>query len=415
MDNESKEELIIETPNKQNEISKTNTYYTDGDIKFKRINFDNPTSILKYGQDILQESKDMVNKLSALANIEEENPIKFDDMINKLTSGFSELSSVKTSKSLAKFLPETGIFGPVGKVINKVKEKRFESEIYTETYQLEEYNKNIDKLAATIEKKKNNTLISSELDRKIAEKMTTYINVLSLAINVGQQDLDNYIKNIYEVKKAEYEKTKDIDLGRELHIIEQVINLTKKKLNELSKQLLLMENDRYERNLRQGPSFELIIGYESYLTTTIEALRRQGQSIIANKRLKTNQEKLELLNDKSNEVFQKNSEVLLESIEKSIDLSKKGNIYTETLQKLNDNIKAGIDLLRRGSEEINVQIQQDKKLIDSLLSSFNGYENEIRNIFGETSIDSSSFSSNNFTDKDKEDKKGKSLFPFSRK
>ena len=401
------------TESKNSAIVTSNTYYDEeGQISFKRLNFDDPTSILKYGQDILQKSKDMVNKLSILANIEEENPIKFDNMINKLSENFGELSISKMD-SAPKALPEKGIFSPIGKLINRVNEKKYENKTYSESYQLEEYNKNIDKLAAEVEKKKNNTLNAINLDREIGKKMSPFINALSLAIELGNKDLDEYIKTFYEQKKQEYQQNMSEEIQKEILIAEQKIILAKRKLNELGKQLILMKNDRDERKLRQGPNFELVIGYDSYLTTTVDALRRQAQSIIANKRLKSNQEKLQLLNDKSNEVFQKNSEILVENIQKSLEISTKGTIYNETIQNLGENVKAGIDLLRKGNKQLSEQIEQDKKFVNGVLSSFEEYEQELKDIYNNSSMNTSAFSSKEYIDED--DEKGNLFFPFKRK
>ena len=104
---------------KGNSITTTNTYYdAEGNISFRRLDFNEPTTILKYGQEILEKSGEVVNKLSTLANIEDENPVTFDNMVNKLSDSFGDLSGASNEESVPKALPEKGLFSSIKQLAN---------------------------------------------------------------------------------------------------------------------------------------------------------------------------------------------------------------------------------------------------------------------------------------------------------
>lgn len=409
------QQVTEETVNQSqdNSIVKTDKYYgTDSQIHFTRVNFELPETIRKYGYDILKPLSDLMKKTTAISNIDEVNPVKFNNMINELDA-FADYADDSTL-DIPKALPEKGFLMPLGKFFNKINEKKAETKVYTEAQQVEEYNKNIDNIAIAVEKEKNNTLATMNLDSEIMKKMKPYINTLKIAIDVGELDLQEYEDSVANPRKSEYEANPTDELRKLVMLDTQRVGIFRKKLEDLRKRFALLENNYTEIELRQGPNMELVIEYDSYLTTTVETLRLQAQSVVANKKQRERQEMLERLNDKTNEVYQKNSEALLGNIQKSVDMSLKGSIYMETLVALNNNVKAGIDLLKSGNEKRMKAMEHDKDMISDILKSYDEYGEELQSMLEANSIDTGSYISNNYKD-DNEPKKGSSFFRFGRK
>lgn len=414
VDSEVQQEMVENVNQSQdNTIVKTDKYYgSDSQIPFTRVNFELPETIRKYGYDILKPLSDLMKKTTAMANIDEVNPVKFNNMINEL-GAFAEQDDDNTL-TVHKALPEKGLLIHINKALNKINEKKAEIKASTETEQVEEYNKNIDNIATAVEKEKNNTLATMDLDSEIMKLMRPYLDTLKIAIDVGELDLKEYEDNVANPRKSEYEANPTDQLRKLVLLDTQRVRIFRIKLDDLRKRLSLLENNYTEIELRQGPNMELVIGYDSYLTTTVETLRLQAQSIVANKKQRQRQEMSERLNDKTNEVYKKNSEILLGNIQKSIDMSLKGSIYMETLVELNNNVKAGIDLLKSGNEKKMEAIERDKEMVSSILKSYDEYGEELQSILEANDIDTGSYISNNYKDKD-EPKKGSSFFRFGRK
>lgn len=397
-----------------NSIVESNVYYdADSEIKFQRVNFDDPNSITNYGQDIIREYNDTMNKLNTLSNIKDVNPVAFSNMVNDL-SEFNDFEDDNEKSTIPRLLPEKGALKPFAKFINKGKEIKAETENYSDKDLLEKYNKNIDDLAEAVEKEKNNTLASIELDKESAKKSMPYINALDLAIKVGEQDLNDYIKNVYDVTKVEYEKTSSIVLESKLKLIDQKIDIFSKTLNVLRNQLTMMQASYFDKQLRQKPSQEMVISYQMYLNSSINTLRDQARSIVANKRLKEKQEKFQLLTDKTNETIRNNSKTALGNIKRAQEISDRGNIDQETFEELKNNAQAGIDLIKQGRENIKEKNEKDKEFISEMLNSFTSYTEELKSIYDETTFDTDTFTSNQYQDKDQDNKKGRSFFPFGR-
>lgn len=397
-----------------NSIVESNVYYdADSEIKFQRVNFDDPNSITNYGQDIIREYNDTMNKLNTLSNIKDVNPVAFSNMVNDL-SEFNDFEDDNEKSTIPRLLPEKGALKPFAKFINKGKEIKAETENYSDKDLLEKYNKNIDDLAEAVEKEKNNMLASIELDKESAKKSIPYINALDLAIKVGEQDLNDYIKNVYDVTKAEYEKTSSFVLENELKLMDQKINLFNETLNVLREQLIMMQASYYDKQMRQNPSQKMVISYQRYLNSNINTLRDQARSIVANMRLKERQEKFQLLTDKTNEVIKKNSKTALDNIKRAQEISDRGNIDQETFDELINNAKAGFDLITEGIKNIKVKNENDKKHLSEVLDIYTNYSEGLKSIYDEITFDTTAFTSNQYQDRDQEHKKGRSILPFGR-
>lgn len=366
--------------------------YTD----FNRVNFDDPTTILRYGTDLLNEMGALMKDVSTMMRREDIDMSELNSKIDKLASFNDELDELDEKKQ-QQLVPTNGIVKTISKVASLLKVKLGgEEEATSYADQFDKYTENIDLLGAYVEEQKNNTIADINMYKEFIKAMKPYEAKLDNLILVGEQDLKDYEAMISE-KEQNAIANGDTDAVREISLAKQKMEIFRRKLLELRKNLALIKNTIQECEIKQGPDMELVFMYDSYVNTTLPVLKVQATSMIGVRRQAAALANHKQLVDATNEAAKKNSQMLVGNIQAATDLSLEGNIKMDTLKELAANIEKGVKILRDGSLLRSKQMEADKKMLIELNESIEAATEGTVGLFTHNIIDEpQAFESHNY-------------------
>lgn len=352
--------VIVEPINNQTSKGQV-VEYTD----FNRVNFDDPTTILRYGTDLLNEMGELMKDVSTMMRRDDVDMTELNSKIEKLTTFNDELDELDEKKQ-QQLVPANGIVKTISKVASLLKVKLSgEEEATSYADQFDKYTENIDLLGAYVEEQKNNTIADINMYKEFIKAMKPYELKLDNLIKVGEQDLKNYETKINEIEKTAIANG-DTDAVREVSLAKQKMEIFRRKLLELGKNLSLIKNTIQECEMKQGPDMELVFMYDSYVNTTLPVLKVQATSMIGVRRQAAALANHKQLVDATNEAAKKNSQMLVGNIQTATDLSMEGNIKMDTLKELAANIEKGVQILKDGNALRSKKMEADKKMLTEL-------------------------------------------------
>ena len=202
--------------------------------------------------------------------------------------------------------------------------------------------------------------------------MQKYIKQLEYLIQIGEQDLALYKKQIEEL-----ENNTDEDTLNKVKIAKQSISLFEQKIQSLKESLAVYKNSILESKLKENVNVGLVIQYQNYNESTVHVLRNQAVSMITTKVQRDNLVAQQKLNDITNEAIKKNSQTIVSNIDKANEIKSNGSIYALTLQELSDNVKKGIELLKKGDEMMSSAIKNREIVTSQILGSLDSYSEVI--------------------------------------
>lgn len=345
--------------------------------EFERVDFNNPMTIISYGSDLLKEMNSFMKNVAIMLN---ETPkaekIDLDDCLKKINSFSNYLENDKSNDE-----PKKGLLPMLGQTIKSAKEtfeeKVLGKEVYSESFadQYSKINEQIDAIEQAVEQKKNDTLELINIDNASIENLKNYSEKLSALINIGEEDLNNYKQEVSLLETS----TDEDDLIEAKNANKSII-LFEKRLESLKKEMVIIKNAILENTEKRSVNMGLAMEYTDYNENTIHVLRSQAESMITTKLQRDNIREQQRLNEITNNAIKQNSKTIVTNIEKANELRLAGNIHMDTLEELTTNVKKGIELIRKGNEELEKQRIKNAPILDSMIQSFDGLNTEIADV-----------------------------------
>lgn len=370
---------IIYSGNTQNDTSKNMVEYTD----FQRVDFDNPITIIRYGSDLQNEMKNLMKDIANMKHREEVDSNLLASKIAKIERFSESLDELDEQK--AKQLEEANsTLKKIGKFIKEnFGKKNEEPETYTE--QLDDYTQDLDLIASVMESQKNDKLADISMYSMFIKSMEVFIEKLGYLISVGESDLNNY-KTLIDNKRQEAIATQNQSIQYEVTLGDQKIELFSRKLGELRKHLSLSQIRVIEDKSKQNTDMELVLLYDSYITSTVPMMQTQATSIVGVKRQRSEIAQHQQLVEATNNAMTKNSQAIIGNIQRVTELTANGNIKTETIQELAANVKKGIELINQGTKQIIQKRESDDGILSELSRSLEESNRETIGLWNQDNI-----------------------------
>lgn len=384
MKNETNNEMqpmeIIYSESAKNDTGKDIVEYTD----FQRVDFDNPITIIRYGSDLQNEMKNLMKDIANMKQREEVDSNLLASKIAKIERFSESLDELDEQK--AKQLKEANsTLKKIGKFVkeNFVKKGEEKSETYTE--QLDDYTQDLDLIASVMESQKNDKLADINMYSMFIKSMEDFIKKLGYLISVGESDLNAY-KTLIDNKRQEAIDTQNQSIQYEVTLGDQKIELFSRKLGELRKNMSLSQIRVVEDKSKQNTDMELVLLYDSYITSTVPMMQTQATSIVGVKRQRSEIAQHQQLVEATNNAMTKNSQAIIGNIQRVTELAANGNIKTETIQELAANVKKGIELINQGTKQIIQKRESDDGIFSELSRSLEESSRETIGLWNQDNI-----------------------------
>lgn len=349
--------------------------YTD----FERVDFNNPSSILRYGEEVKEEIGRILDTTAQMSTETREESL--DDKLVSEISSFDRAIDGKEKNALvaAGQTVKTGVKGFLGKMgIDKF--KGAESAAYKERY--EDYCEKIQRVCDAVSSQKEGALGDISLRNSIIEAITPLIEKLEKIIEVGKMDKDKFDASIAELKSMAIGLASE----HEIQYKTQLSELFSGKLEELTKSVVLYREQVQSYRLQQRTDMEIVMNSDSYLRDTAPILKAQGSVMVFNKLQGKRIETIARLNEATNAAIQGNAKALEQNATGAVDLSLHRGVSTETLSKLNDSLQKGVDIFKQGRIKAKQQREADRKVIETTAASLKAYQEELLHLIDDEGV-----------------------------
>lgn len=372
-----KEDIIIdvEVVDEKNEIVEQ--------FDFERVNFDDSSSILRYGVDLLTEVGEIMQNISSM--MRQDSNIDLDEvhtMLKGINMFDDELNKIEDKKIKQLKQPNTLITKIAKKVKKGLGIQNMEPTYYDE---YEKYTENFEKIVTYLQTEKSNVIADVNMFKEFVKQIEPYIEKIEKLISIGQKDLDKYILKVEELKQSNIDNPDEL-VAYEISLSSQKIELFKRKLEELKKNLILTKTTIIESQMQQHPNMELVFSYDSYINNTVPVMRVKAASMVGVRRQKAKLAAQQHLINETNTALKKHSEALVGNIQQATELSVNGVISEDTLKELANNIQKGAKILIDGNNRRIKARENSDKVFKDLSVCLNEITSQISDITGQDVI-----------------------------
>ena len=366
MDEEIKLEVVSNVDTKEIETALETTKKVDEAVVEKSLNYDVLTDDEKKAIDTFLEKIDVKNTLQFGASAQN-NISKFSDTV---------LQDVRTRST-----------GEVGNLLsNLVGEiKEFDSDVPTEEKKgilgiFNSAKKQMEKLLAKYNKVENNiSTIENQLEnhklqmmKDIAifdtmyEQNLQYFKELSLYIIAGEKKLDE-LRNVTlpELQKVA-EETKEQADAQAVNDMIATINRFEKRIYDLKTTRIISIQMAPQIRLIQNNDSELVEKIQSSLINTIPLWKNQIVIALGITNAKNALGAQKQVNEMTNEMLKKNSELLKQGTIDIAEQSEKAVVDVETLQKTNKDIIDTLDKVLEIHENGKIKRQEAEQQLEQI-------------------------------------------------
>ncbi len=329
-----------------------------------KINIDDATQILQFGA----KAQSNISKFSdsVLDDVKTKDAGEVGNLLANLVGEIKSFDSAVISENSG-FLEK--IFNNAKKQLDKIiaKYSKIES--------------NVDKIESELEKNKLQMLKDIALFDTMYEKNLEYFKELSLYIIAGEKKIEE-LKNVKLpelTKKAE--ETKDqIDIQK-VNDLQNAISRFEKKIYDLKTTRIISIQMAPQIRLLQNNEAELVEKIQSSLINTIPLWKNQIVIALGINNAKKAFSAQKAVTDLTNDMLQKNSEILKQG---SIDMAKESEraiVDVETLKNTNKNLIDTLDevikiheegrVKRQAAEEelVNIEKELKEKMLEIKVNS----------------------------------------------
>ena len=321
------------------------------------INLESTSDIIQYGVD----SQEKVNSFST----EVLKQVKGKDLNGAEEILFDLQSQIKNFNQKVGKKPLLPFFNSLQQRIKRMRTQyaSVEKSIHQVELKLEGHYKNLHK------------------DVKLFDKLFQYnqehFKELSLYIEAGEQKLQEYTKEVLPELRAKAEESSDPNDVQQLNEMQQRVERFDKKLHDLKLTRMVVLQSAPQIRMIQNNSSSLMEKIQSSLVNTIPLWKNQMVLTLGIAHTQKALEAQKAVNDATNELLRKNSEMLKTSTIEVARETQRGIVDIETIQKANEDILSTIEEVlqiqkdgraqRREAEKQLLQIEDNlqKKMLQS--------------------------------------------------
>lgn len=377
--NESEVVILDEEVQKDGKLAVTDNTNEVIKYDFARVDMDEPTTILSYGQEVQDAVVDIL-KSTAQMSVNQEQDFIDEEMIKKITS-FDEMLDA-ADRAAAK---EEGPLGRIKKAIlsltgSKALEKSEKMKTYKGRY--EDYVNNIESVVEHVEILKQNALADIELRKDIAIQIKPFIEELVEMLRVGKLDKEAYDNETVEISKTDT----SIDGQYLVQRRSRISDIFGKKLNNLEKALALYKAQLQEYAMQQNNDMIVVEEADSYITDQAPLLQAQGSTQIFN-RIQTDRiTSLQTLNDASNVAIQNNALAIEGNTKAAVDLMVNGGFSVESLVVVQKSLQNGANILESGKKLLKDKLEKDQKALGDINALLDENQEKIISLIEDTAV-----------------------------
>ncbi len=385
------DEVIIDEVVEENESTQVGAY--EG---LKRVDFHDTFSILNYGKEVLDEMTALANGVAELKGSKESEHVALNNKkINELIS-FKQYFDAQEQKKKDLENDEikreklTGLLSRIPLLGNRVhslplissKKNKEEYEIMESTNeQYKRYVEGLGMIANDVKQTELDHLEGMKMDSSFKKKLEPWIKKLDWLIEIGYQDKASFEQGeLAKLEQAYQANPEDLDCQYKLKLAKQTVSIFDRKLVDLQGSAARFKQQIQEMGLAQIASAEIITNCESFLSTTMPLLQIQAVNVVSIHRQKEDIERQQAIVTAANTAMAENSDTLVGNLEKAKELSIKGNIFDETLEKLRDNIRKGLDLIEHWESEGEKAKEKTRALVEEINQSHKAEQEVIDNM-----------------------------------
>lgn len=341
-------------------------------ITYKRVNFNEPSTIIHYGQEVKEKIVELFKTVVDSATEYTELALT-TDMINSIESFNDTL--LEKEKELEK-KQKSLIYR--GKLFLKKKGlKNIDTEIKIDSYK-QQYNEYIAKLEESkkvIESIKQGSINDAKMRKELYEGLLPYLDLLKEVIGVGKEDKEKFEEEIHneedELNKLKsdptlYDSAKATDYEHSIQFKYQLLQLFQDRLTELEKNLVIYKENEQAIKLQQANEFQILLAAESYLTDVISVLSTQAGLNISNRLQRGRINFINKAIEAGNHALDKDAELLRKNIEAVNNLSTHKGIYVSTIEKISEELTLSLNYYIQGREMRKMQTQIDSETIEKI-------------------------------------------------
>ncbi len=325
----------------------------------QKLDVSDTTQILQYGS----AAQGNISKFSddVLQDVKTRSTGEVGDLLAELVTNIKEFDGTVPDSLNAKGI--YGLFFSAKKQIEKIIAKYNKVEV------------NIDKIEKQLEGHKLQMLKDIAIFDEMYEKNLEYFKELSLYIIAGEKKLEE-LKTVTlpELERIAKESGEQTDIQK-VNDMSNMINRFEKKLYDLKTTRIISIQMAPQLRLIQNNDSELVEKIQSSLINTIPLWKNQIVIALGLTNAKQALNAQKEVTETTNEMLQKNSELLKQGTIEVAEESEKAIVNVETLQKTNKDIIETLDRIvqiheegraKRAAAEVELQ-NIEKELKDKLL------------------------------------------------
>lgn len=355
-----------------NEIIVTNNEISTQN-QFARVDFNNPSTILNYGQEVIEKIENYVSE--ATKDIENESvpDYQFYQRVDQL-SGFSEkLDEVEGRREKS----DNKLYRLTNLIVSKFKREEGESRLsYNQQYK--NYVDNIDKIEEDVKFMYENSKKDFELFNNFINSIKPYVGVLEDVYKLGVIDKDTFEQEVVELEQKYQENPQDADLKRESVYKRQILDIFSEKLFSIQKSQVSINQVIMQWNTRQVNAMKMLTSYQNFLSLDISIIKLNGTALVGAKKQKEEADMLEYLMNGVNSALIESSKEQNDVIISVNNLTKDGNITTDTFTQVDQYIQQGIQLLKQGAIDKKANIEAKTQALEEIKQHFSEFNSQIK-------------------------------------
>ena len=341
----------------------------------ERVDFDNPSSIISYGNDPKEAVSNILISASKM-NIKEAEKQLDETMITKIHSFDKELDE-RDKKAGKKDLP---IVSGAKRFLTKLGVKKFEEQKKKNTYQgrYQAYCDIIEEICKIVEQQMESSIANMDLRKNLVLEINPYIEQLEAYIIVGENDYKNYLSEIEKLKQQE--QTEDVQY--EIQYRSQIAEIFNDKLDKMRKVLTSYKQHKQVYRMQQNNEAIIVMRQASYITDQKPILIAQGSAMIFNRMQEALAKDLSELDAATNKAYQNNARDLVQNTGTIAELAVNGGLSSESLQILQDSIVKGDQMFIDCRKRLQDRIESDKRVIKNINEDLEEFNNSLIHMEG---------------------------------
>ena len=305
----------------------------------EQIDYTDTDAVLNYGSAAQQKIGDFSHNV--LNHVQNQDTGIIGESINDLMFYLEESNPEELTEENQNFIQK--IF------------KRAKKSIYETTAKYQKIGAQVDKIALQLEKQKSNLLEDNKMLSQLYDQNLNYYEALNIYIAAGELRVKELETDVIPKALAEAEETPDQMLVQKVNDLNQFLNRLDKRVHDLritrqitlqqAPQIRLIQNTNQALAERIQTSINTAIPlWKNQIVISLTLLRKQD-AVAAQRRV----------SDATNEMLQRNSEMLKQSSIDTARETERAVVDIETLQKTQT------DLIETLQETLSIQQQGTQK------------------------------------------------------